>query len=796
MDLSTLLYAKKMFGGSGANLNIAYGEEPPDDTSKIWVKSDKVKGVNLISPDTPLTFTQMTPSETVLPFTCGTIASVRVGTKVYLCGTPIQGLGRGTLHVFNTETGTMTTLDGIMKDEYRDPMSNSALVAVGTMVYILGGYGANASKIIRILDTETEIITTSDATLPAGRANLMAEAVGTKIYMFGGQQNAAYYNTIYVLDTDTMTVSSLPVTLWTNLVGAATYATADSIYLFGGETSAYAQQSKYIQVFDATTETISTLSAKLPNVASFMASAAIGDNVYLFGGKIDNFVNNSAYDTIVTFDTNSRTISTSDLKLPTPLRGATAEAVGTTIYIFGGYIGGNVYIDTIQKYGYALPLANKSVGIVADIKEFYKGNAYNSGEPVEAYIYKNGEWTLIQDTPEDSPSGMELNIAYGDTPPEDTSKLWCKCSEPSGVIVSEDMESVGGDENVVTTLSNKIPEKLSGMFGDFIGTNVYIFGGAGGDSKRRDTILRFNTVTEELTEIPTKLPKGLYKSAIGVFGEKMYMISSYDTVLCEFDTKTEIATTLGDVSVPSGTDFSAYAVVGSYIYSVAIKGTTNTLYRFDMATKTLSQVTQMIFTNCDSYIVNHACASVGTNIYVLCNNGTIHCFDTNTNASPKLLIDNSPYLNMADAISVGNKIYVFGGYRSVDGRARTDDTIWCFDVTSMEISTLSEKLPTTMCSSGIVNANNRIYLFGGQNYSDNTTQLDTVVRFIPSQEKLILQNEKLQIVPMYNGNTFPIVNTDIVKVEIDVGKVYKGNANNEAEQIETALYKDGAWTLI
>ena len=41
--------------------------------------------------------------------------------------------------------------------------------------------------------------------------------------------------------------------------------------------------------------------------------------------------------------------------------------------------------------------------------------------------------------------GAELNIAYGDTAPEDTSKLWVKTSEPSGVIVSSTAISSEGD---------------------------------------------------------------------------------------------------------------------------------------------------------------------------------------------------------------------------------------------------------------------------------------------------------------------------------------------------------------
>ena len=44
--------------------------------------------------------------------------------------------------------------------------------------------------------------------------------------------------------------------------------------------------------------------------------------------------------------------------------------------------------------------------------------------------------------------GSELNIAYGDTAPEDTSKLWVKTTEPDSVEISPDF---GYGEAVQTT---------------------------------------------------------------------------------------------------------------------------------------------------------------------------------------------------------------------------------------------------------------------------------------------------------------------------------------------------------
>jgi hypothetical protein len=59
-----------------------------------------------------------------------------------------------------------------------------------------------------------------------------------------------------------------------------------------------------------------------------------------------------------------------------------------------------------------------------------------------------------------------------------------------------------------------------------------------------------------------------------------------------------------------------------------------------------------------------------------------------------------------------------------------------------------------------------------------------------------LADDTLRIRPSLTENLFNIINTDTAKIEIGVNEIYKGNANNEAEKAEAALYKDGAWTTI
>jgi hypothetical protein len=60
----------------------------------------------------------------------------------------------------------------------------------------------------------------------------------------------------------------------------------------------------------------------------------------------------------------------------------------------------------------------------------------------------------------------------------------------------------------------------------------------------------------------------------------------------------------------------------------------------------------------------------------------------------------------------------------------------------------------------------------------------------------VVESGTLCIIPKAEANIFPFINTDTVRAEIGVDKVFKGNENNEGEEVEAALYKDGAWTTI
>ena len=335
--------------GGGAEMNIAYGDTEPTDTSKLWVKTNTPDAVNVTS------------------------RIVTSGGEMELA---IAGLPR------------------------RASAITSA--AVGTKVYLFGGLDGSQLNTINVFDTENNTINTLSITLPSAASAIASAAVGTKVYLFGGKDDSSYLSTINVFDTETNTITMLSTTLPYRLSGIASAAVGTKVYLFGGEysTSYYS----IISVFDTETNTITMLSTTLPQGASTIASAAVGTKVYLFGGGNKS----SRFSTINVFDTENNTINTLSITLPSAASAIASAAVGTKVYLFGGYA--NSAIQEINAFVTSMPLTANNLLIETNVAKnlfnllpnvemgvnsVYLGNADGNAEKVAAALYRNGAWVEI-----------------------------------------------------------------------------------------------------------------------------------------------------------------------------------------------------------------------------------------------------------------------------------------------------------------------------------------------------------------------------------------------------------------
>ena len=260
---------------SGAELNIAYGETEPSDTSKLWVKIANE------------------PSK------------VEIGNSI---------AGVGAESVVMSAVGLPTYL------------SDCCCGAVGTKIYIFGGKSSSAQSKIYIYDTETDTITTSSATLPVALESATCGVVGTKCYIFGGKSNSSIY--IYDTETNTITTSSAKTS---TLYGMGCGVVGTKIYLFGGQSGEYSGFSKVIYVYNTEDDTVNNSSSQLSQSLSYMYCGVVGTKIYLFGG---DYSSSGISKTIYTYDTETNVFKSVG-SLPTAIANSACGVVGTKIYLFG-----------------------------------------------------------------------------------------------------------------------------------------------------------------------------------------------------------------------------------------------------------------------------------------------------------------------------------------------------------------------------------------------------------------------------------------------------------------------------
>ena len=383
----------------GAKLNIAYGDTAPEDTSKLWIKSEEPSNISFPVVWKPEQVVEgITDTGTTLPQGEYGIGTAAVGTKIYLFG----GIGSNylsTIQVFDTTNNTIQKLSTTL------PTASYAIgtAAVGTKIYLFGGLGSNHLNTIQVFDTTNNTIQKLSTTLPLSLCYIGTAAVGTKIYLFGGIGSNGRISTIQVFDTTNNTIQTLSTTLPTASYAIGTAAVGTKIYLFGGYGSNHLNT---IQVFDTTNNTIQTLSTTLLQAAYEIGTAAVGTKIYLFGGYGSNHLN-----TIQVFDTTNNTIQTLSTTLLQAAYEIGTAAVGTKIYLFGGY-GTNGKINTINQFTVNVPLSSNDIIVTQEYysrtfkvmkaptevevacKYVYKGDQ-NLAKFIDAYLYDGANWVNV-----------------------------------------------------------------------------------------------------------------------------------------------------------------------------------------------------------------------------------------------------------------------------------------------------------------------------------------------------------------------------------------------------------------
>ena len=261
------------------------------------------------------------------------------------------------------------------------------------------------------------------------------------------------------------------------------------------------------------TEKIETLSTTLPSGLYAMGCAAVGTKIYLFGGYDSS---GTSHDTIQMFDTTNNTLTTLSAKLPEAMAYLTCTAVGTKIYLFKSasiYIF-NTLTNTISTSSKNLPISVSMPTSTA------------VGEKI--YIFSGTTKIYIYDTIANSVSTSNLTFSVS-------------MSYTSAVAVGEKIYLFGGQTtsglntiqvldttaNTLTTSSATLLYAMRELKGAAVGTKIYLFGGY--VSTYVNIIQVFDTETETLSKSNKTLPTTVSQVGCAAVGEKIYLFGGQTT---------------------------------------------------------------------------------------------------------------------------------------------------------------------------------------------------------------------------------------------------------------------------
>ena len=356
--------------------------EEPEETKGIWLQADAKEHDNFY----------MKYESNIYP------------TLVSSTSYPLSTYGHGAASVgrYTDIFGGLNSSYTVIKNAYRyDIVTNTFtsianlpyyshvpfVVAVGTNVYIIGGNGGTSTSTVKIAwnykyDALTNTYTRM-SDLPYAAHNIRGIAIGTDIYIFGGNTTAstnyAYkYNTL----SDTYTqLTDVPYAM----AGEHIVADKDYIYIFGGGKHSNGSYGmlKYSIVED-TYDFIPTDFGSLGNGGIYK----YGNYVYEFGGY--DGINGGSSNKIYKYNLSDNTY-TEIGTLVTQIANFAFSVIDNIFLIFGGQTsnGASNYFQKKTLFPYDKPT------IISTSKMWLYEDGENITENVPTYINNNDKWEKI-----------------------------------------------------------------------------------------------------------------------------------------------------------------------------------------------------------------------------------------------------------------------------------------------------------------------------------------------------------------------------------------------------------------
>lgn len=312
--------------------------------------------------------------------------------------------------------------------------------------------------------------------------------------------------------------------------------------------------------------------------------------------------------------------------------------------------------------------------------------------------------------------GAKLNIAYGDTAPEDTSKLWVKTAEPESVEISPELFG----ETILDPYS--FSSGISGMNSSWQeGKYLYYF--------YSGSVKRINLETKEIETLYTGYSgdKGYVKNG------RLYVV--YSQKFGYYDL-TDGSKTLHVIYDDYQNYSSSIQICGDY---VCVFG--------------------------GSYTYGSGVVVVGGKSYF---NGLIRIYKISTG---KYFTLNMAYgCTNPTVCTIGDKFYIFGGYQSRDKGSSYLAAIQKFDPEARTCTKVAD-LPIGTTGQGVSVVGNVVYLFGGDKTAEKVYKFDATTNTITDLGITLSPTRNSPHIAFYDSRFYIFPNTvSTLKLDVDLQK--------------------------
>ena len=381
--------------------------------------------------------------------------------------------------------------------------------------------------------------------------------------------------------------------------------------------------------------------------------------------------------------------------------------------------------------------------------------------------------------------GGGLNIAYGLTPPEDTSKLWVRMEgKPDFVEVST--SSLQSAVDSVSTARQELTNSRISPGAGYLNGKIYIL-----PSTTNEATEVYDIETDTITQFGNILP--FYDGATVTWNNSIYLLSSsyssFKGKVYKYDETSNRGQFVGNMAV-SATMFP-YALYGSVVYMLGGYDNITSIQAYDLETNTATIIGTM-----PNSMYGGAGALLGNIIYVL--GGTlrnssrpvnsIFAYDITTNVFTTTTQTLSKVTTWNCAASVNNKIYSLGGWGSAVGTDDYYNTITEYDPSTGSVVVKDVLLPNRVVRATAVEVNGTVYIIGsGTAGGDNGRHI-----YIYTPKAHLLNNRlKLFATNYANKSTQPvtsIVNTKNALIDLFFSSAYIGDAQGYAKKQLAYVY--------